>query len=38
MRRGYYPAGTLARENALVMSLDLASGDVTPPAPSDALD
>jgi ribosomal-protein-alanine N-acetyltransferase len=38
MRRGYYPAGTLARENALVMSLDLASGEVAPPAPGNALD
>jgi ribosomal-protein-alanine N-acetyltransferase len=26
-RRGYYPAGALARENALVMSLNIADGD-----------
>jgi ribosomal-protein-alanine N-acetyltransferase len=32
LRRGYYPAGTLARENAIVMSLIL-SGDAAPPAP-----
>jgi ribosomal-protein-alanine N-acetyltransferase len=32
LRRGYYPAGTLARENAIVMSL-LLDGAATPPAP-----
>ncbi|MCW5656305.1 MAG: ribosomal protein S18-alanine N-acetyltransferase [Burkholderiaceae bacterium] len=32
LRRGYYPAGTLARENAIVMSL-LLSGDAAAPAP-----
>ena len=31
LRRGYYPAGTLARENAIVMSLIL-SGDTGSPA------
>ncbi len=30
LRRGYYPAGVLARENALVMSLTLSSGGPTP--------
>jgi len=30
VRRGYYPAGALARENALVMSLDLAAGATAP--------
>jgi ribosomal-protein-alanine N-acetyltransferase len=37
LRRGYYPAGTLARENALVMSLDL-GGRVAGAARDDALD
>jgi ribosomal-protein-alanine N-acetyltransferase len=37
LRRGYYPAGALARENALVMSLDLAGG-AAPSAHDDALD
>jgi len=37
LRRGYYPAGALARENALVMSLDLAGG-ATPSVHDDALD
>jgi hypothetical protein len=32
LRRGYYPAGTLARENAIVMSLML-SGDAASPEP-----
>jgi ribosomal-protein-alanine N-acetyltransferase len=32
LRRGYYPAGTLARENAIVMSL-LLGGDAAAPAP-----
>jgi [ribosomal protein S18]-alanine N-acetyltransferase len=36
LRRGYYPAGALARENAIVMSLML-SGGVAPPA-CDAVD
>ena len=35
LRRGYYPAGPLARENAIVMSLDLAGAA---PAAHDALD
>ena len=35
LRRGYYPAGALGRENALVMSLELAADAATP---SDALD
>jgi len=35
LRRGYYPAGPLARENAIVMSLDLAGAA---PAAPDALD
>lgn len=30
LRRGYYPAGPLARENAIVMSLSLAADGVTP--------
>jgi len=30
VRRGYYPAGALARENALVMSLQLAAGATAP--------
>jgi ribosomal-protein-alanine N-acetyltransferase len=30
MRRGYYPAGALARENALVMSLQLDGADAVP--------
>jgi ribosomal-protein-alanine N-acetyltransferase len=30
LRRGYYPAGVLARENALVMSLPLSSGGTAP--------
>jgi ribosomal-protein-alanine N-acetyltransferase len=39
LRRGYYPAGALARENAIVMSLDLAGGDGAPSAVrSDGLD
>ena len=38
LRRGYYPAGALARENALVMSLELAAGAGALPPPSDALD
>jgi ribosomal-protein-alanine N-acetyltransferase len=38
LRRGYYPAGALARENALVMNLDLASGAGAPTARDDALD
>ena len=39
LRRGYYPAGTLARENALVMSLDLAvDGGAAALPTSDALD
>ena len=38
LRRGYYPAGTLARENALVMSLDLAVTDDAAAARGDALD
>lgn len=38
LRRGYYPAGPLARENALVMSLDLAGGDGAPMGHGDALD
>ncbi|HTP72756.1 MAG TPA: ribosomal protein S18-alanine N-acetyltransferase [Burkholderiaceae bacterium] len=33
VRRGYYPAGALARENALVMSLDLTDGAATPAVP-----
>ena len=33
VRRGYYPAGALARENALVMSLDLTEGAATPAMP-----
>lgn len=37
LRRGYYPAGPLARENAIVMSLDLA-GAGGAPAAHDALD
>jgi ribosomal-protein-alanine N-acetyltransferase len=32
LRRGYYPAGALARENAIVMSLTL-SGDAASPKP-----
>jgi ribosomal-protein-alanine N-acetyltransferase len=36
LRRGYYPAGALARENALVMSLMLGGGE-TPPE-CDAVD
>lgn len=36
LRRGYYPAGALARENAIVMSLTLAAGGVAPDA--DAVD
>jgi len=38
LRRGYYPAGTLARENAIVMSLDLAGGAAAPAPRDDALD
>lgn len=30
VRRGYYPAGALARENALVMSLELGAGATAP--------
>jgi [ribosomal protein S18]-alanine N-acetyltransferase len=30
LRRGYYPAGALARENALVMSLALSTGGTAP--------
>ena len=30
LRRGYYPAGPLARENAIVMSLDLSADAVAP--------
>ena len=37
LRRGYYPAGPLARENAIVMSLDLA-GAGGAPAAHDALE
>jgi ribosomal-protein-alanine N-acetyltransferase len=37
VRRGYYPAGPLARENAIVMSLDLAGAGGAPTA-RDALD
>ncbi|MCG3190324.1 MAG: Ribosomal-protein-alanine acetyltransferase [Burkholderiaceae bacterium] len=33
VRRGYYPAGALARENALVMSLELAAGTAARPGP-----
>jgi [ribosomal protein S18]-alanine N-acetyltransferase len=36
LRRGYYPAGALARENALVMSLMLGGG--VAPAQCDAVD
>jgi ribosomal-protein-alanine N-acetyltransferase len=36
MRRGYYPAGTLSRENAIVMSLSLSERDTGSHA--DALD
>ena len=36
LRRGYYPAGALARENAIVMSLTLGDGDT--PARRDGLD
>jgi len=38
LRRGYYPAGALARENAIVMSLDLAGGDGARATRGDALD
>ncbi len=31
LRRGYYPAGVLARENALVMSLTLSTDGTAPP-------
>jgi [ribosomal protein S18]-alanine N-acetyltransferase len=37
LRRGYYPAGALARENALVMSLELDSAGVVPAPQGDAL-
>jgi len=36
LRRGYYPAGALARENAIVMSLTL--GDAATPAQRHGLD
>jgi ribosomal-protein-alanine N-acetyltransferase len=38
LRRGYYPAGALARENALVMNLELAAGAGAPALLPDALD
>jgi ribosomal-protein-alanine N-acetyltransferase len=38
LRRGYYPAGALARENALVMSLELAGAEGAPAVHGDALD
>jgi len=38
LRRGYYPAGALARENALVMSLELAAADAAPSLHGNALD
>ena len=38
LRRGYYPAGALVRENAIVMSLNLAGGDSAPMAHGNALD
>ena len=38
LRRGYYPAGALARENALVMSLELAGAEGAPAAHGNALD
>jgi ribosomal-protein-alanine N-acetyltransferase len=39
VRRGYYPAGALARENALVMSLDIpAATDGIAPSPGHGLD
>jgi ribosomal-protein-alanine N-acetyltransferase len=38
LRRGYYPAGALVRENAIVMSLNLAGGDGAPMAHGNALD
>ncbi len=30
LRRGYYPAGPLARENAIVMSLNLSADAIAP--------
>ena len=38
LRRGYYPAGALARENALVMSLELTGAEGAPAVHGDALD
>jgi len=37
LRRDYYPAGALARENALVMSLQLDGADLAPVPHGDAL-
>jgi ribosomal-protein-alanine N-acetyltransferase len=38
LRRGYYPAGALARENALVMSLELTGAEGARVAHGDGLD